>query len=169
MSVLSEQTRQAIKDYAKRYPHPNSALLPALQAAQREKGWLSQEVIEEVAELLGLPPTKVGSVASFYSMLFRKPVGRHIIYLCTNVSCSLRGSERILEYIKGKLGIEVGETTPDGMFTLLTVECLGACDRAPMMQVDETYYGPLTEEEVDRILESLRSEGLGSEPRPQSP
>jgi len=99
-----------------------------------------------------LPPTEVASVASFYTMLYTQPVGEHVIQVCTNISCSLLGAEHIVDYISNRLGIEVGQTTPDGRFTLLTVECLGSCGTAPMMQIDETYYEDLTEEKIDRIL-----------------
>jgi NADH-quinone oxidoreductase subunit E len=138
-----------------RYPQPRSALLPALDIAQREAGYLSPQVLREVAVLMDLPPVEVASVASFYTMLYRRPVGKHVIQVCTNISCSLMGAEHIVNVLRKKLGIEVGETTPDGRFTLLTVECLGSCGTAPMMQVDDTYYENLTEERLDAILAEL--------------
>jgi len=153
--MLSEKAKVEINELKTKYPNPKSALLPALEIAQREHGWLSQEVIQEVGEAMDLPPTEVASVASFYTMLYTQPVGEHVIQVCTNISCSLLGAEHIVDYISRKLGIEVGETTPDGKFTLLTVECLGSCDRAPAMQVDETYYENLTEEKIDQILAKL--------------
>jgi NADH-quinone oxidoreductase E subunit len=109
----------------------------------------------DVAEVMELPPTEVASVTSFYTMFNRQPVGENLIQVCTNISCSLLGAEHIVEYIKNKLGIDVGETTPDNKFTLVTVECLGSCGTAPMMQVNDTYYENLTEEKVDRILAEL--------------
>jgi NADH-quinone oxidoreductase subunit E len=138
-----------------RYPQARSALLPALDIAQREAGYLSPQVLREVAVLMDLPPVEVASVASFYTMLYRRPVGKHVIQVCTNISCSLMGAEHIVDVLRKKLGIEVGETTPDGRFTLLTVECLGSCGTAPMMQVDDTYYENLTEERLDAILAEL--------------
>jgi NADH-quinone oxidoreductase subunit E len=138
-----------------RYPQARSALLPALDIAQREAGYLSPQVLREVAVLMDLPPVEVASVASFYTMLYRRPVGKHVIQVCTNISCSLMGAEHIVNVLRKKLGIEVGETTPDGRFTLLTVECLGSCGTAPMMQVDDTYYENLTEERLDAILAEL--------------
>jgi NADH-quinone oxidoreductase subunit E len=153
--VLSEKSKAQINKLKGKYPDPKSALLPALEIAQREHGWLSEEVMREVGEAMNLPPTEVASVASFYTMLYTRPVGEHVIQVCTNITCSLLGAEHIVEYISRKLGIRVGETTPDGKFTLLTVECLGSCGTAPVMQIDETYYENLTKEKIDRILADL--------------
>jgi NADH-quinone oxidoreductase subunit E len=153
--VLSEKAKAEIAQLKGKYPDPKSALLPALEIAQQEHGWLSEEVMREVGQAMDLPPTEVASVASFYTMLYTQPVGEHVIQVCTNLSCSLLGAEHIVDYISRKLGIEVGQTTPDGKFTLLTVECLGSCGTAPMMQIDETYHGNLTEEKIDRIFAEL--------------
>ena len=150
--MLSEKSKAQINELKGKYPDPKSALLPALEIAQREHGWLSEEVMREVGQAMDLPPTEVASVASFYTMLYTQPVGEHVIQVCTNITCSLLGAEHIIDYLSRKLGIEAGQTTPDGRFTLLTVECLGSCGTAPMMQVDETYYEDLTEEKIDRIL-----------------
>jgi NADH-quinone oxidoreductase E subunit len=154
--VLSEEAKSKIIQLKQRYPQAKSALLPALHLAQQEHdGWLSDEVMAEVAEAMELPPAEVRSVASFYTMFNRQPVGKHLIQLCTNLSCSLLGAEHIVEHIKRQLGIVVGETTPDGLFTLLEVECLGSCGTAPMMQIDDVYYENLTVERVDEILHNL--------------
>jgi len=153
--VLSENVKAEIKQFKGKYPDPRSALLTALHVAQREHGWLSPEVMRDVAEVMDLPPTEVASVTSFYTMFNRQPVGQNLIQVCTNVSCSLLGAEHLVEYIKNKLGIEVGETTPDNKFTLVIVECLGSCGTAPMMQVNNTYYENLTEEKIDQILAEL--------------
>jgi len=150
--MLSEKSKAQINELKGKYPDPKSALLPALEIAQREHGWLSEEVMREVGQAMDLPPTEVASVASFYTMLYTQPVGEHVIQVCTNITCSLLGAEHLVDYISRKLGIEVGQTTADGKVTLLTVECLGSCGTAPMMQVDETYYEDLTEEKIDRIL-----------------
>lgn len=153
LKVLGEKTRAEIRRIREEYPGGESAVLPALELAQREHGgWLPTEAIDEVAEVLGLSPTRVGAVASFYTLFHRKPVGRHVIYVCTNVACSLLGAEHLLDYIGRKLGIGPGETTADGQFTLEEVECLGSCGTAPMMQVDDVYYENLTEAEIDRVL-----------------
>jgi NADH-quinone oxidoreductase E subunit len=154
--TLSENAVARIKAAREKYPDPHSALLPALDIAQREHGWLSEEVMCDVAELMGLAPVEVGSVASFYTMFHRRPVGRYVIQVCTNVSCSLLGAEHLVEYIKKKLGIGVGQTSPDKLFTLTTVECLGSCGTAPMMQINDTYYENLTEEKIDKILAELQ-------------
>jgi NADH-quinone oxidoreductase subunit E len=153
--VLSENAKSEVKRFERKYPDPKSALLTALHVAQREHGWLSPEIMRDVAEAMDLPPTEVASVASFYTMFNRQPVGENLIQVCTNISCSLLGAEHIVEYIKNKLGIDLGETTPDNKFTLVTVECLGSCGTAPTMQINDTYYENLTEEKVDRILAEL--------------
>jgi NADH-quinone oxidoreductase subunit E len=153
--VLSENAKAEIKQFKGKYPDPKSALLTALHVAQREHGWLSPEVMRDVAEVMELPPTEVASVTSFYTMFNRQPVGENLVQVCTNISCSLLGAEHIVEYLKNKLGIDLGETTPDNKFTLVTVECLGSCGTAPMMQVNNTYYENLTEEKIDRILAKL--------------
>ena len=153
--MLSEKAKAEIDELKGKYPDPRSALLPALEIAQQEHGWLSEEVMQEVGQAMELPPTEVASVASFYTMFYTQPVGQHVIQVCTNITCSLLGAEHLVEYISRKLGIEVGQTTLDGKFTLLTVECLGSCGTAPMMQVDEMYHENLTEEKIDRILREL--------------
>jgi len=153
--VLSENAKAKINQFKEKYPDPRSALLTALHVAQREHGWLSPEVMRDVAEVMELPRTEVASVASFYTMFNRQPVGENLIQVCTNISCSLLGAEHIVEYLKSKLGIDVGETTSDKKFTLVIVECLGSCGTAPMMQINDTYYENLTEEKVDRILAEL--------------
>ncbi|MFQ5812101.1 MAG: NAD(P)H-dependent oxidoreductase subunit E, partial [Anaerolineae bacterium] len=124
--MLSEKARAEITELKGKYPDPRSALLPALEIAQREHGWLSEEVMREVGQAMDLPPTEVASVASFYTMLYREPVGEHVIQVCTNISCSLLGAEHIVDYLSRKLDVEVDDTTPDGKFTLFTVECLGS-------------------------------------------
>ncbi len=154
--MLSDKAKSEIQQLKARYPHPNSALLPALALAQKEHGWLSPEVLEEVAEVMGLLPAQVGSVASFYTMFNRRPVGKYLVQVCTNVACSLLGAEHIVEHLKRQLGINVGETTPDGLFTLLEVECLGSCGTAPVMQINDKYYENLTAEKVNQILAELR-------------
>ncbi len=155
--MLSAESRAEIEKIRDEYPDPQSALLPALHLAQKEYGgWLPDEALAEVAELLALPLTQVTSTASFYTMFHRRPVGKHLIQVCTNISCSLLGAEHLLDHISRKLGIAVGETTPDGRFTLLEVECLGSCGTAPAMQVDEALYDQLTTERIDEILGDLR-------------
>ena len=138
------------------YPDKRGALLPVLTMAQEAFGYLSLEVEEYVAGLFGLSPAHVHEVVTFYTLYFQQPKGRHVVSVCHNLSCHLLGAKSIVEHLTRSLGIEVGETTADGRVTLLTVECLCACEQAPMMQVDDRYEGQLTPEKVDRIIEGLR-------------
>jgi NADH-quinone oxidoreductase E subunit len=161
-TVLSEKAKTEIASLRDEYPDAQSALLPALYLAQAEYGgWLPETALDSVAEVMGLPSTLVASVASFYTMLNGRPAGQHTIQVCTNISCSLAGAGSLLEYISHKLGISPGETTPDGKFTLLEVECLGSCGTGPMMQVNDTYHENLTEPRIDEILASLAQEEDG--------
>jgi len=137
------------------YPDPRAALLPVLQLAQEAFGFISPDVEEYVAGLFDLSPAHVHEVVTFYTLFFTKPVGRHILSVCRTLSCHLLGAPDVVAYLKERLGIEVGETTKDGMVTLFTVECLCACEMAPMMQVNDRYEGHLTREKIDRILERL--------------
>ena len=138
------------------YPERQAALLPVLRMAQETFGHVSPETEVYVAELFGMTPAHVHEVVTFYTLFFQRPVGRHVLAVCHNLSCALRGAEGVVGYLQERLGIEAGETTPDGRVTLLRVECLCACEIAPMMQVDDDYVGPLTRETVDRVLEGLR-------------
>ena len=130
-------------------------MLPVLYLAQDEFGYLSQEAIDYVAKMMEFPPARVYGVVTFYTMLNRKPIGRHHIQVCRTLSCALTGSEKITAVLKSKLGIEVGATTPDGKFTLSEVECLASCGTGPMMQINDDYYENLSEEKVEEILEGL--------------
>lgn len=155
---LSAHVRAEIDDWLARYPQDQrqSAVLGALRAVQHEHGHLTTELMDAVAEYIGMPEIAVYEVASFYSMFELEPVGRHTISVCTNISCMLRGGDRILAHLENRLGIRLGETTPDGRFFLKwEEECLAACCGAPMMQVDHVYYEHLTPEKVDEILDSL--------------
>ncbi len=157
--LLSAHARAEIDHWLTRYPpdRKQSAVLAALREVQHENGgYLTTELMDAVADYLNLPPIAVYEVASFYSMFELQPVGRHCIAVCTNISCMLRGSDTVLSYIERKLGIKLGESTPDGKFYLKKEEeCLAACCGAPMMQVDHVYHENLTPEKVDRILDSL--------------
>ena len=154
--MLSEPSLKKIEALKARYPTPQSLVLAALWMWQEEHGWISQEGMGEVARLLGIPVYHVYGVVSFYTMFNRAPVGRHKIEVCTNVSCMLRNSDRILSHIRDRLGIGPGETTADGRFTLVEAECLGSCGTAPMMQVRDEYYENLDEARVDKILADLK-------------
>ena len=157
--LLSAHARAEIDHWLTRYPadQKQSAVLAALREVQHENGgYLTTALMDAVADYLDMPPIAVYEVASFYSMYELKPVGRHNIAVCTNISCMLRGGEAILTHIEKKLGIKLGESTPDGKFYLKKEEeCLAACCGAPMMQVDHVYYEQLTPEKVDQVLDSL--------------
>lgn len=158
--MLSEQTRQSILELQKKYPEKRSALIPALHLAQAEVGYLPLEIQKEVAFLFDLDPNDVNAVVTFYDMFFEQPVGKHLLHVCKNISCMLRGSDQVIDSLCHKLNIAPGETTPDQQFTLIPSECLGACDRAPMMIVDDHVVGPIKEENLDQILqEALQSPG----------
>jgi NADH-quinone oxidoreductase subunit E len=156
---FSEEKLRKVEEIIARYPEgkEKSALIPILHLAQEEWGWLSAEAMDYVAEILTLKPIEVYEVATFYSMYNLKPVGKHMFEVCHTGPCMLRGSDEIIGYIKETLGIEVGQTTKDGMFTLKTVECLGACGYAPMMQFGKYYREHLTKEKVDQIIEECRT------------
>ncbi|MCC7221767.1 MAG: NADH-quinone oxidoreductase subunit NuoE [Candidatus Contendobacter sp.] len=157
--LLSAHARAEIDHWLTRYPadQKQSAVLAALREVQHENGgYLTTELMDAVADYLDMPPIAVYEVASFYSMYELKPVGRHNIAVCTNISCLLRGGDTVLAYIEKKLGIKLGESTPDGKFYLKKEEeCLAACCGAPMMQVNHVYYEQLTPEKVDQVLDSL--------------
>ena len=138
------------------YPDKRGALLPVLHLAQETFGYISLEVEAYVAGLFGLPPAHVHEVVTFYTLYFRGPRGRHIVAVCHNLSCHLAGAQDILRHLEARLGVQRGETTDDGRVTLQAVECLCACEAAPMMQVDDRYEMNLTPDKVDRILEGLR-------------
>jgi len=157
---LSAHLREEIDEWLARYPEDQrrSAVLGALRAAQHEQGYLSTDLMDAVAEYLRIPAMDVYEVASFYSMFELQPVGRHTIAVCSNISCMLRGADELIEHLQSRLGIRLGESTPDGKFYLKREEeCLAACCGAPMMQVDHVYYENLTPERVDEILDSLES------------
>lgn len=158
---LSPEGAEKCRRIMDKLGNKEAALIPVLYIAQDEFGWLSTEVMDYVAQLLDLPATRVYGVATFYTMFNKKPVGKHHIQVCTNLSCSLLGAEKVVEYISKKLGIKIGETTPDNGFTLSTVECLGSCGTAPMMQINDEYYEDLTEDKIDRILEELSHKKSG--------
>ncbi|MHB8423744.1 MAG: NADH-quinone oxidoreductase subunit NuoE family protein [Gammaproteobacteria bacterium] len=158
--LLSKNARQVIDEAVKKYPEgrQRSAIFDALREVQHEnKGYLTVELMDAVADYLKLEPIKVYEVATFYSMFETRPVGRHSISVCTNISCMLRGADDIVAYIENKLGIKTGESTPDGRCYLKREEeCLAACAGGPMMMVDHKYYENLTPEMLDRILEGLK-------------
>ncbi len=155
MKEFSPQAKKEIEDLINRYPEKRAALLQVLHIAQKEFGYIDEEVEAKVASLLDIPPVQVHEVVTFYTMFRRKPVGKYHIQVCRNITCTLLGGETILHYLMKKLKIRPGEVTEDGKFSLETVECLGACEMAPVMQINFEYYGNLTPEKIDEILEKL--------------
>lgn len=155
---LSAESREMIDHWIAKYPadQKQSAVMAALMTVQEEHGHLTPELMDAVAAYLEMPPIAVYEVASFYTMYEHKPCGRHVVNVCTNISCKLRGADAIVDHLEHKLGIRLGETTSDGQFTLRSVECLGACVNAPMMQVNKTYHENLTLENIDAVMESFQ-------------
>jgi NADH-quinone oxidoreductase E subunit len=156
--ILNEATIKEITTRMERYPSRRSAILPALTAAYRQVGHLEPTIYREISRIIQIPYVEIAEAASFYTMFPKHEVGRFLIQVCHNISCSLRGADNLLIYMQEKLGINMGETTPDKLFTLISVECLGGCSAAPMMQVTDKYYEDLTREKIDKILADLKAE-----------
>jgi len=154
--ILTEASQQAIKERASRYPRRKSAILPALTIAYRQLGYLNEEIYREIARIIDIPCVEVAEAATFYTLFPKRPVGKYLIQVCRNISCALLGADSLVAYLEEKLGIKVGETTADNLFTLITVECLGSCCTAPMMQINQDYYENLTRQKVDEIIEKLK-------------
>jgi NADH-quinone oxidoreductase subunit E len=154
--VAARSFAQQVQAIMALYPDGRSATLPALRLAQERHGWLSPEALREVADALGETPAYCQAVASFYDMLHLAPVGRHLIEVCTNISCALVGAQQVLEAFQTELGIGPGETTEDGAFTLRTVECAGGCGRATVVAVDHRYREPVKPEDVAAIVQEIR-------------
>jgi NADH-quinone oxidoreductase subunit E len=153
---VRDETDRRIGSLKGLFPRQGSALLPALHLIQEETGYVSEESMVYVAAKLGVSPAFVVGVVSFYTMFHRKPVGRHHIQVCRTLPCALRGCRSLLQHAERRLGIRDGETTPDGRFSLATVECLGNCDKAPALQINDRDYGPLDDRALDALLETLK-------------
>jgi NADH-quinone oxidoreductase subunit E len=153
MSVLSSHVLDEIRELPARYPQPRSAVMPALDLAQEELGHLTPEAMSEVASALELDPGYVEGVATFYSLFHLEPVGKHRFYVCTNLSCTLRGADEIVEHVRKSIGVErADQVSADGLFSYEEVECLGACEFAPMMRLDHRYHYDLTAEKIDQLI-----------------
>jgi NADH-quinone oxidoreductase subunit E len=167
---LAKPTVATIQDLAARYPSKQSAIIPALWAVQHEQGYVTDEAMREIAQHLGLPPSLIEATASFYSLFLTKPEGRHDVVICVNAPCMLRGADEMAAYLGRQLGVRDGATTADGAITWhSTIECLGACGGAPMMQVDHRFEENLTPERIDAIIERLRKEPAAHPPPRPSP
>jgi len=166
--AFTAENLEAAKTILAKYPEGReaSATMPLLTLAQRQNdNWLPRAAMDVIADMVGLPPMRVYEVATFYTMYNLKPVGKNFVQVCTNISCLLKGSDDVFKVCKSKLGVGNGETTPDGEFTLLEVECLGACVNAPMMQIGDDYYEDLTAETTEKVLDALAK---GETPTPGS-
>jgi len=158
VTALSTHLIQEIKALPARYPQPRSAVMPALDLAQEELGYLTPEAMTEVATALSLDAGYVEGVATFYSLFHLEPVGKHRFYMCTNLSCTLRGAEEIVEHLRGAIGVkEAGEVSQDGLFSYEEVECMGACEYAPMCRIDHRYHYDLTAEKIDQMVAERKS------------
>jgi NADH-quinone oxidoreductase subunit E len=150
--MLSEQEKKEIEEELAHYPRRDAGGLEALRIVQRHRRWISDEAVQDISDHLEMSTHQIDSLATFYNLIFRKPVGRHVILLCDSITCWVKGYDNILAFIQDHLDIGLGETTPDDRFTLLPAPCLGACDRAPVMMVDEDLHGNLTPDKIKGIL-----------------
>lgn len=154
--MLTAEERQEIEAELAHYPTKQAVCIDAMKIVQRHRGWVSDESIRDIGELLEMSAADLDGVATFYNLIFRKPVGRHVIMLCDSVSCWIMGYERMRAHLTEKLGIQFGETTPDNRFTLLPIVCLGACQHAPTLLVDNELHGDLDTAKIDALLEGYR-------------
>lgn len=151
--MLTVEEKEEIEAELVRYPTKEAVCIDAMKIVQRHRGWVSDESIRDIAELLEMSPADLDGVATFYNLIFRKPVGRHVVMLCNSVSCWIMGYERMHEHLTSRLGIDFGETSHDNRFTLLPIVCLGACDHAPAMLVDNRLHTDLDQARIDEVLE----------------
>jgi NADH-quinone oxidoreductase subunit E len=154
--MLSEENKNKVEELRQRYPTTQALLLPVLWMLQKQEGYISEESMKYAGTLLNIPYKHILGVVTFYTMLQMKPIGSHHIEVCTNVSCMLRGSGKILEHLEQRLGIKVGETSKDKKWTLSEAECLGSCGTAPMVAMGDEFFENLTIEKVDQLLDSLQ-------------
>jgi NADH-quinone oxidoreductase subunit E len=154
--MLTETEKKEIQEEIKHYPYPAVACIDALKIVQHHRGWVSDDSVKDIAEFLEISNEEVDSVATFYSRIYRRPVGRNVILICDSTSCMIMGYKSIYDYISKKLGISFGETTSDKRFTLLPNSCLGDCDHAPAMMVNNDHFNKLTVEKIDEILSNYK-------------
>lgn len=154
--MLTAEEIREIEVEAAHYPRRDAVCIDALKIVQRSRGWVSDESVRDIAGHIGMSPTDVDSIATFYNLIFRRPVGRHVITICDSVSCWIMGHDRMRQHLQARLGIELGETTPDKRFTLLPSVCLGCCDHAPAMMVDGDLHGDLDPRTIDVELEKYQ-------------
>jgi len=154
--MLTAEEINEIENEAVRYPRRDAVSIDALRIVQKHRGWISDESLGDIARLLGMSPTDLDSIATFYNLIFRRPVGRHVIKACDSVSCWLMGCESVRQHLEMRLGIGLGETTADNRFTLLPIVCLGSCDRAPALMIDDDLHGGLHAGNIDAVLENYK-------------
>lgn len=164
--MIAEKYAEEIQGILARYPNKKSAVLPLMHLAQNEYGYMSKEAMHEVAGILDLDPTHVLSLAGFYTLFHEEPVGKYVLEICNDLACALRGADDFVEMACRKLGISVGETTDDGLFTIKTVMCLAACDRAPMLQCNLKYHENLDEAKFDELIALLREKATYNDGEP---
>ena len=154
--MLTPEERHEIEEEAAHYPDRKSVCIDAMKIVQRHRGWLSDESLDDIGAVLGMSRDELDGVASFYNLLFRKPVGRHVVYVCDSVSCWIMGYDRIRDHLKSRLGVELGGTTADDRFTVLPIVCLGACDHAPVMMIDDDTHLDIDPQKIDQALERYK-------------
>lgn len=154
--MLSDIERRELEDALKHYPDKRAGAIDALLIVQRRRGWISDDSLVDIARFLDMTREDVDSIATFYNLIFRKPVGRHVAFLCDSISCWIMGCEQVRDQIKKNYEIDLGQTTRDGRLTVLPIACLGQCERAPAMMIDQDVYGNVTPEKVERIVEKYK-------------
>lgn len=154
--MLSDTERRELEDAVKHYPDKRGATIDALLTIQRRRGWISDDTLLDIATFLEITVEDVDSVATFYNLVFRKPVGRHVAFMCDSISCWIKGCEQVQEQIKKLYDVDLGQTTSDGRLTVLPIACLGQCERAPALMIDQDVYGNVTPEKIEQIVEKYK-------------
>ncbi|MEK9140991.1 MAG: NADH-quinone oxidoreductase subunit NuoE [Nitrospirota bacterium] len=154
--MLSDTERRELEDAVKHYPNKRGAAIDALLTIQRRRGWISDDSLLEIAQFLDMTAEDVDSIATFYNLIFRKPVGRHVAFMCDSISCWIKGCEQVQEQIKKLYDVDLGQTTSDGRLTVLPIACLGLCERAPALMIDQDVYGDVTPEQIEQIVEKYK-------------
>ena len=155
--ILTDSSIELIKEKAARYPYKKGAILPALTVAYKQLGYVDDKIYKEISKVIKVPYVEIAEAATFYTMFPKKPRGKYLLQVCNNISCALMGSDSMIKYLEEKLGVKKDETTEDGLFTLISVECLGSCCTAPMIQINEDYHENLNRQKLDKILDDLKS------------
>lgn len=157
--ALTPEREKKVSELLPRYPETRAAMLPVLWLCQEQNGYISEDVIDYVAQRLSVSTAAVKGVVTFYTMFFDHPVGKNVVWVCRTIACDVRGGKAICEHLENKLGVHAGETTKDGLFTVLKAECLAACGQAPVVQINDAYHEHLDVEKLDRIIDDLRARG----------